>query len=628
MAWHVLFEAQASEPKYPVSAIPEELKLDVNAVIREDQMVFKIISKNSASLWVHYVVTILNDKGNGYAKQIVSYNKLQKITDFNASVYDAMGKQIKRLKNNEINDQSSFDGFSLYSDQRLKSVNLVQAIYPYTVEFEYEVKYNYLYSIPGSVISGEKISIQHASYQLIYPSELAPRYKVLNIENNPIKQKLGDSVESISWSFENLKPVKLEPNGPHYSEVLPQIIAAPTTFEYDGYGGSMISWKEYGKWNAILNKDKDQLPEATKQKVKELTKELKSIEQKTRVLYEYLQSKTRYVSIQLGIGGLQPFPANVVDETGYGDCKALSNYMVAMLKEAGVKGYYTTIRAGENEPDVIIDFPSHQSNHVIVSIPNDKDTLWLECTSQTKPFGYMGSFTGDRIALMITEEGGKIVRTPAYPAEQNLQTRSANVSIDAAGNAKAVIKTTYMGLQYENGGLSELLGDQFDDQRKWVQDNTDIPSFTINSFSIKGKKEKLPSALVKLDLTLNRYASVSGKRLFITPNLMNKTSFIPTKVLDRKTEVVRLSNYLDLDTVMLNFPENLYPEFLPEPVKLSSRFGEYEVNYQFNEGKLIYTRKMKVWKGRFAKETYNELIDFYKTINKADNVKLVLLNKT
>ena len=620
--------AKSSEVKYPVSDIPAELTVDVNVVVREDNMVFRIISRRNANLRVHYVVTILNDKGNTYASQTVSYNKLQKISDFNASVFDATGKQIKRLKNSEINDQSAFDGFSLYSDQRLKSVNLEQAVYPYTVEFEYEITYNYLYSIPGTIISGEKFSVQHATYQLVYPVELVPRYKVLNIEDHPAKEKLSNSSESLTWTFENLKPIKFEPNGPQKMELLPQIIAAPSEFEYDGYAGNMTTWQEYGRWNAMLNKGRDQLPDETKQKVKEITKNLSTIENKAKALYEYLQTRTRYVSIQLGIGGLQPFPASQVDETGYGDCKALSNYMVAMLKEAGVKGYYTTIRAGENEPEIILDFPSHQSNHVVVAVPNGKDTLWMECTSQTKPFNYMGSFTGDRFALMITEEGGKIIRTPVYTAEQNLQSRSAKVIIDAAGNAKAAVKTVYRGLQYENGGLSELLGNQFDEQKKWIQANTDIPAFNVNSFSIAIIKNKIPSAIVNLDLTLNRYAAVSGKRFFIAPNLMNKVTFIPSKTAYRKTEVVRYSSYVDMDTVTLLFPENLYPEFLPEPVKISSRFGEYEAAYQFLEGELVYTRKMKIWKGRFAKESYGELVDFYKSISKADNQKMVFLNKT
>ena len=73
--------------------------------------------------------------------------------------------------------------------------------------------------------------------------------------------------------------------------------------------------------------------------------------------------------------------------------------MVAMLKEVGIKAYYTTIKAGQNATDIDVDFPSHQSNHIIVAVPNNHDTLWLECTDQTNPFGYLGTFTGDRKAL-------------------------------------------------------------------------------------------------------------------------------------------------------------------------------------------------------------------------------------
>ncbi len=623
------FLGASAEQKYPVSEIPETLRENVNVVVREDHVSYRIIDKSHAVLRAHFAVTIFNENGKTYARKTIGYNKLTKINDFNAFAFDASGKQIKRLKNSEIYDQAAFDGVSLYSDQRLKSVNLVQVTYPYTVEFDYEVEYKYLYSIPGSVfISDEKVSVQKISYQLIFPQALTPRYKIINIEDNGKRSKQPDGNESILWSYENLVPIKFEPNGPHRLEVCPQIIVAPSQFEYEGYSGNMSSWKEYGKWNSKLNLGRDELPEQTKQKIKELTKGASTTQEKTKRIYEYLQSKTRYVGIQLGIGGLQPFTAREVDETGYGDCKALSNYTIAMLKEAGIKSYYTTIQAGENEPEVMLDFPSHQANHVVVAVPNGRDTLWLECTSQTKPFGYLGSFTEDRSALMITEDGGKIVRTTSYTPDQNLQSRTAEVKIDASGNALAKVRTSYSGIQYENGGLSEMVDQHQDEQKKWLQNFINLPTFTLNSFSISAQKNMIPSATVNLDLTLNRFASVSGKRFFVTPNLMNKISYIPEKVADRKTQVVRHSNYIDRDTVILELPESIYPEFLPEPTVIKSKFGEYNASVKFDQGKIIYTRTMKVWKGRYSKETYQELIDFYKNVSKADNVKLVFLSKT
>ena len=613
-------------PKYPVSDIPEELKANVNVVIREDHMKFKIHERNRATHYVHFVVTIFNEKGNYYASTDVSYDKLTKVLDLNATVYDAQGNPIKKLKNKEIYDHSSFDGFTLFSDDRLKSIDLSQSIYPYTVEFEYELEYKFLYYIPSPWWGGENVSYQNASYELTYPPALVPRYKLYNIEAAP-KKNSGSGFETLTWTFENIKPMKFESFGPPRAELIPHIIAAPSEFEFEGYVGKMDSWLNYGKWHQSLNKDRDALPVAVKQKIREITKSLSTTEEKTRAVYEYMQSKTRYVGIQLGIGGWQPFSAEVVDQTGYGDCKALSNYTIALLKEAGVKGYYTKIYAGKNEGGLNTDFPSNQFNHIVVSVPNGKDTLWLECTSQTNPFGYQGTFTEDRWALMITEDGGKLVRTINYTSEQNLQSRTAQVTIDDLGNGEAKVRTTERGIQYENGGLDEIFNSS-DKQKKWIEENTRIPNFNINAFSISEKKDKIPSATIALDLTLTRYASVSGKRLFIRPNLMNRITFVPEKIAERKSDVVCRTNYTDLDTINFSVPENLYPEFLPEPIIIKSKFGEYEASFKFDAGKVTYTRRMKVWKGRFPKETYNELVDFYKNVNKADNIKLVFLNKT
>ncbi len=619
--------AKVGDPKYPVSAIPEELKKDVNVVIREDQMTFTILSQSKAMVHVYFVATILNENGKDYAEETIGYDKLSKVTMFKGAVYDASGESIKRIKNSDIYDQSAYDGFSLYSDNRLKQIDLSQGSYPYTIEFEYEIEYKFLFSIQGSaLISQEKVSSQHFSYALVYPETLRPRYKTPNITENPTITK-KDGIETASWDFKNLKPIKFEPLSKR-EDVVAQIIAAPTKFEYDSYVGSMTTWDEFGQWIGTLNKDRNILPEETKQKIRQLTANLKTPEEKVKALYEYMQNKTRYVSIQLGIGGFQPFEASVVDQTGYGDCKALSNYMVAMLKEVGVKANYILIRAGEGAAGLRKDFPSSQFNHAIAAVPNGRDTLWLECTSQTNPFGYMGTFTGDREALMITENGAKVVNTIHYSAEQNVQSRTANVTVQLTGNASAKVKTHYSGIQYENSNLNFIVTDQYDDQKKWVQKNTGIPVFDVAAFKMINIKDKIPTAIVDLDLTLNRFATVSGKRVFITPNLMNRSTYIPEKVADRKTNVVRKMTYTDFDTIHYHLPEGIYPEFLPTPIKLKNRFGEYEATFQLDQDNLLYIRKVKMNKGEFPPESYAELIEFYRSMNKADNTKIVFLSKT
>ncbi len=613
------------DPRYPVSEIPDELKKNAYAVVREDAMAFTILSKSTASLSVHMVVTIFNDKGKHFAREAVYYDKLRKVTSLKAQVFDANGILIKRLKTSDITDRSAFDG--LYDDTRVKIADLIQGRYPYTVEFEYDVSYKFLYNIQGSAIDPyEDVSVQHASYQLVFPEALRPRYKTHNIDQEPMQAKSQDIV-TLSWTFENIKARKFEPYS-DYSKSFRRIEAAPSTFEFEGYAGTMQTWDEYGKWIASLNKGRNVLPEETKEKIRQITSSLQTREEKVKALYEYMQNKTRYVSIQLGIGGFQPFEASVVDKTGYGDCKALSNYMVAMLETVGIKSHYALIMAGDNALPIQSDFPSSQFNHAIVAVPNGADTLWLECTSQTNPFGYQGKFTGDRKALLITDNGAAIVKTLRYPAEMNVQATAAEVQVSATGQASASIKRTYSGLQYENGDLNYYVNSQYDEQKKWIQHHIDIPSFDVTSFSIKNVKDKVPSAIITADLRMDRFAAVSGKRIFFMPNLMNRSSTLPEKFDNRKLPIISRTAYIDVDTIRFRLPEEIYPEFLPEEVNIESRFGEYHASFKVEQGNLVYIRRVRMNRGEFPATSYGELIDFYRGMNKADNIKMVFMSKT
>ncbi len=620
----VLLTAQARDVKYPVSAIAPALLKNVNAVVREDETATRIFSRSSTTTHYHFVVTIMNANAKRYAYVYVGYDKNSKVKDLKAVAYDANGEVIKKAKTSDIIDRASFDGFSLFSDNRIKIIDLSQATYPYTIEYEYDIEYNYLYSIGGSSLAGKQTSVEHFTYQLTYPTSLKPRYKAYNIDKAPVVSSPGAGIESLTWTLENVTPLEVEPMSPDLAYVR-RIEAAPSDFEYSGYVGNMSTWEAYGKWLWDVNKDRDKLPDAARQKVKELTKGLKTDEEKAKAIYEYMQGRTRYVSIQLGIGGLQTFEASTVDQTGYGDCKALSNYMVAMLKEAGIKAYYAAVEAGEDATEVDTSFPSHQSNHMIVAIPNERDTLWLECTSQTTPFGFIGKFTDDRYALLITDRGGKLVRTTKYTNDMNVRSTNAVVTLDASGNATAKVGSDYSGLEYDNVGA---LNSSTQQQKEWIQQSTDIPNFNVNQFTITNKKGKIPTATVQMELTLSKYASVSNKRLFVTPNLMNRSSFVPEKVEKRKSPFVLNANFTHVDTITFVIPENIYPEFLPPQSRFTSRFGTYESGFQLDQGKLVYYRRMTRVNGQFPAEAYQELIDFYKNVNKADNTKLVFLSKT
>ncbi|AMM50989.1 hypothetical protein TH61_07050 [Rufibacter sp. DG15C] len=616
--------ASAGEPSYSALTIDASLKKDANAVVRADDVIFTVHSPQSASQKVRQVVTILNENGNGHASLAVGYDKLTKIDYIKGAVYDMMGKKVKTLKASDITDVSAVSEGTLFDDNRMKVVKLSLPSYPYTVEFEYQTSTNNLLFYPTwYAISTDKTSVEHSYFQVSMPADMPLRYRELNLPAK-VETAQTNGRKLYSWTMKNITPLEVEPMSMGYRDLIPMVVTAPSDFEVHGYKGNMNTWSDFGKWLTQLNAGRDILPEATKQEIKNLTAALSDPLAKAEAAYNYMQNKTRYVGIQLGIGGWQPFEATTVDSKGYGDCKALSNYTKSLLEAAGVTSYYAVIRGGEGELPIINDFPSNQFNHVVLCVPTAKDTLWLECTSQTEDAGYTGTFTGDRYALLVKPEGGVLVRTPQFDAKDNGQYRSVKVKLNAQGGGVAEATTLFSGSQHEH---RKTMTHHYspEEQLKWLYKNTDIPAFEIKKFTLsQTEKSRSPKMKETLQLDLPRVASVSGKRLFITPNLMNRWTFVPPVTENRKQDVVWREPFYDTDTVEYEIPAGYLPESVPQPVKISSVFGEYKSQVSIKGGRLVYVRELTMHKSRQAPGKYQELVNFLKQVSKADQQQVVL----
>jgi hypothetical protein len=337
-----------------------------------------------------------------------------------------------------------------------------------------------------------------------------------------------------------------------------------------------------------------------------------------------MQKNTRYISIQLGIGGWQPFDAKYVATKAYGDCKALTNYMYSLLKEAGINSSYTLIKSGRHANKVLADFPSQQFNHVILCVPLQKDTMWLECTSQTMPAGYLGDFTCDRYALLINEDGGTLVRTPKYAMKENLETRNIKATLDE--DATLVVKafTRYGGLQQDmyHGLINSLSKDKV---KEYLHEELDFATYEVSKFDYKENKSSLPVVEESLDIIVSNYATITGKRLFIVPNVMTRTHRKLQADSTRKFDLELGFEYKDVDTVEINLPAGYTTESMPQDVSINSKFGKYNCSVRLLGTQLIYYRSMEHYGGRFPAKDYAELVKFYETIYKADRNKVVLV---
>ncbi|MEA5461828.1 DUF3857 domain-containing protein [Arcicella sp. LKC2W] len=614
-----------AQNQWAADKIPAELTEKAHAVIRLSETFFTVKNLGEATEKNHIVVTILDENGLKDASMTIFYDKLSKVNDFEGVLYDAKGEKVKKLKNDDIRDGSANAEGTLFSDNRYKYGAFKYALFPFTVEFSYETTSKNMLFYPSwfPQEDEENVTIESSLFKIKMPAGMELRYKLLNGMSNPTIEDV-EGGKSYSWLVKGLKRYENEPYSPKWTHFGKGVLTAPADFETEGFRGSAKTWKDLGEFDNLLAKNRDILPENIKQEVQKLVVGINDPMLKTKKIYEYLQSKTRYISIQLGIGGWQPFEAKQVAEKGYGDCKALSNYTKALLKSVGIESFYASIKGGNGQRDIQTDFPSQQFNHVILCVPMKTDTAWLECTSQSNPFGYLGTFTSDRYALLATPEGGKLVKTPTLKASDNQQNRKIDVNLGDDGNATAEAITVFTGILQETyADMNTVLS--IEDQKKALFNTIEIPSFELNKFSIQEEKKRVPSATVKLSLAVRKCASKSGTRMFLVPNLMSAENSIPPASDKPRVHEVELKNtYTETDTVTYILPKNIQVEAKPEAVKLESKFGTYYADNQIKDGKLFYVRKFVRNRGKYPATAYTEMIDFYKKIAKADKMQVVL----
>jgi len=611
-----------SQP-YNVNNISEELKKNAGSVVRIDQMIFTVKSWSKAELKVKYAITILHEshKKKAYFRQV--YDKFTKISDIDINIYDKTGKRIINVKKHDIHDLSAFSQSALFADIRQKIHTPDHFKYPFTIEYSYTETYSSILSYPSYYAFNDyNVALEWGEFIVRAPIEL--RYWTQNIDSEPvISQNKGEW--EYKWKFKGIKPIKKEDYDLRFSDLVPVVKTAPSNFEMDGYFGNSESWENFGTWIYSLNEGRDELPPETIIEITNLTKDATTTREKIELVYEYMQAKTRYVNVVIGIGGWQPFTAMDVDEDGYGDCKALSNYTYSLLKAIGIQSYYTIIKAGSSASDIKAEFPTNQFNHAILCVPDGKDTIWLECTSQRTPVGYMGTFTEGRDALVIKEKGSKLIRMPSLSIDDNLRLRKAVVNIDDQGNATADIVINYKGLYYDNMvSVYYYEGKRRMDQ---VRNNIHIKNFSLkdNHYKITEFRTALPYFIEDYYVLADRYVRKMGERLIFDINFFNTQIDVPSAINKQESDIYIHRSLTRIDSLEFIIPEGYYVKSFPENDTLITDYGEFHTNFRLDGNKLFYTRKQLIFKGTYPSDEYMEFRSYLKKLSICDNRKVLVM---
>ena len=616
----IFFSNYSQNYNYVTTEIAPELKENANAVVRKNEVTIELSSYNKMLVKKHRIVTVFNKMGAKSINAGIGYDNTISIKKLETRIYNALGIEIKKIKEKDFIDVSAADGFSIYTDYRVKYLKYIPNTYPYTVEYIEESVRSTTAFIPSwYAIEDYYTSVENSSITINNTSGITLSKKTYNLEHYNIT-----AVSDFSYMASDIKAIKKESYSPAFSSIMPSVRFSLKEFDMKGVKGTNTSWKDFGKWmNDKLISETTALPEAVKVKMRDLTKNAKTDLEKAKIVYEYMQNKTRYISIQIGIGGWKPMLASDVDRLGYGDCKALTNYTKSLLEAVGVMSYYTVIDAGRDIKNIDKEFSSIQGNHAILSVPNEANYTFLECTSQTAPFGYNANFTDDRDALIITPEGGKIIHTKVYEAKDNLQTTTSKVKVSALGDIEAAVTIVSEGTQYSyHEGIQNESEKDKDAYYKEYLDN-------VNNLELLGVKFNNDKGAIKfteeIELNARKYAAKTGDLLLMAPNMFNKIKTIPPRYEERKLPFEIDRGFLDIDETEIDLAEGMGIEAIKDPVTIKNKFGEYHCSVKkVSDKKLVYSRKLMINKGKYTKEDYNDYRNFYINIVKHDKSKIAL----
>ncbi|CAM4336411.1 DUF3857 domain-containing protein [Flavobacterium terrigena] len=604
--------------KIPV--ITPEQKENANTIKISDFQIIEYKSYNKVNISRKYVVLVLNEIGFNSIDLSEDYNKSNKIKKLSVTIYNTFGGKVKQFGRTDFKDRSLLDGSTMFSDNRMLYLDYTPTVYPFVLEYECETEsVNTAFLNAWTPISNLHETVLEATLEIVKNPEFEVSLKLQKLDEFNV-EKLESDTKTI-FIAKNIMAIKPE-NYTNYSNEFPLVKMYLRKASLEGYELNMSSWAEFGKiYYDYFIKDNSTISENTKLKLDNIISVNDSKLDKIKKIYKYVQDNTRYVSVQVGVGGWKPMEVSDVEKYGYGDCKALSNFTRSILKAYDIESYYTVLYGGDKrklDEEVV----SMQGNHAILSVPNDENYIFLECTSQTNPFGYLGDFTSNRNALIIKPTGAEIVKTSEYKTENNTQATKSKIVVlengTISGNAEIVSKN----LQYKNVSLLETKSAK--DQMDYYKNHFGhLNNLEISNLKLNNIKQHFSFSEI-FNFKAENYYEKGLNSIVLPLNVLNRYSRIPFKYRNKKFSFEIEYGFIDSDEIEIVLPQNYSITQLPGKINLKEKFGEYDANIVFEDNKLIYKRKLTINDGVYAKEDYETYRKFIEQISKSDNIKIII----
>jgi hypothetical protein len=563
------------------------------------------------------IVAKEEDKVFGYDRFVgTRFARLQKME---AVISDSTGRVLRKLDKKDIKESTlSFE--SVYNEHKTVYHELSYPVLPYRVRLLKE------YELTSALFLDEwdpqeRMDVEKADLDLVLADPFPFDYTNAGDAVGPFTSIDADGRKHCRWSVTKLKRFVPEYLQAPEAAFQTGVRIHPKVFHLDGLRCSNESWNTFGNWIHRLIEPQTVLTAD----VPELARVRKDADIRSRIhtLYRMVQSQFRYVQIYLGMDGLRPHPVDQIHAARYGDCKDLSVYLVTLLRAAGVDAFPALVLTRE---DGAVDpvFPESQFNHCIAVVPMQKDTLWLECTSDAASFLDPPPNLEGTLALMIKPGGGDLVRIPVSAAAENTSRLKATAeimsnrdlrlcgSLDQTGNVAFMSRSLLASMDAQQ-------------QREWLihKLSYEAGDVIVHSLSFYGLSNPDTVLSVRFAALLKYYSRRMGNRLVVRPRIAS-VSFDGEPPEKRIMPLLNLTRWTDSDSIRFILPVGFRFSQAEEKRRVDSRFGCFEAEWKPEKNGWIWMSRCVLNAREVSKTEYAEYHDFMNQMSRESEMKLMV----
>jgi hypothetical protein len=257
----------------------------------------------------------------------------------------------------------------------------------------------------------------------------------------------------------------------------------------------------------------------------------------------------------------------------------------------------------------------------VLAVPLKNDTIWLENTNNTNPFGYMGTFTQNRDALLICKDQSKLVRIPALKTEDDLVSYKLVYDLNVSGYTKVALNIAFKGEDFES--FNNLHSDYNNTVKdRIIRDYMPFENYEVVNWDLKKLDRDTARIELNATLNLNNFLKPLVKEYYL--------SLFPCRIpgfmlpANRKLSVELPYPICNADSLIYTLPTGYELKTKLDSISIKSKYGNYALTSMVIKGKVYITKRFELFSGSYSLKQYPDFYAFIQSVKDMDKKKIII----